>query len=171
MYNLIGAAASYTISLNKLPDIIKSKLLLDNIITTDLEYVTLCQNIISKYNIPESAIIYDTFNFDEELIYDYLKAVIGEYNNYLTYQEKCTIHNIPGYKIHSELERTPIAVDASAIYVAKEYDNKAIKLIVSSHDYPTGVEVCIIGLSDKEFDKLNDASFDKIQEFINNICE
>lgn len=170
MYNLIGAAASYTISIDKLPNIIKSKLLLDNIITADLEYTTLCQNIITKYNIPESAIIYDTFNFDEQLIYDYLSVVIGKYNNYLTYQEKCTVHNIPGFKVHSELEQTPIAVDASEIYVVKEYDNKAIKLLVNSHDYPTGVEVCIIGLSDNEFYKLNDASFNKIQEFVNNIC-
>lgn len=114
---------------------------------------------------------------NEELLEEYDMCFLGEYNEtlqfvlktyeyYLTFAYNCNWRGSNGYKIYDDrLDAFRRDYDYSQTLMRVSKGNKACLLKEYHHDVPMGHDVVIVGLTEKEYEQLNNASFEKVQEF------
>ena len=108
--------------------------------------------------------------FDEYTYEDLVYNLIKKYNHYLVCVYSCTWNGADGYKIADDIKDALIRnYDCSQYFVGGSKGGKSIAIREHSHDVPMGHSTIIIGLTDKEYEKLSywDVSFESVFEFAN----
>lgn len=95
-------------------------------------------------------------DFDELMFKDYINSIIKSYNHYLV----CAYHSNwlgqTGYKIADEIEDCfSRSYDCSQYVSGSSKGGKSLLITEYSHDVPMGHSTVIIGLTDKEFEKID----------------
>lgn len=111
-----------------------------------------------------SNINYDTdYCFDEELYYEGVEDLFKEYPHYLRITYKETWNNASGYTIdHNKEKLLYLGYEHSTYFQAQSKHRKSTYLRISSHDSPTGFNYLVIGLTETEYELLNDKCIDDI---------
>lgn len=110
----------------------------------------------------------------EELLNDFFRNIIKPFNHYLVCAYGCDWRGRNGYKICDSLsEAFHRDYDTTQYYTGGSGGGKSIRICEYSHDVPMGYSTIIIGLTDKEYEKINywDISFETIFEFADKISK
>ena len=165
MHNILEECSYCDIDLLKINDSIRQELEKNYDIDADCTVLRLCESDILKYNIPEEAIDFDSFEFDEYELESILIDNIGKFPYYLVFANGCTWNGDSGYTFCNDIIKTvyrPYDISLSII----ENIKNGILCMESSHDVPTGSKTYIIGLSEEEYEKLEDSDFNDIKDFV-----
>ena len=131
----------------------------------DVDHTTLNMSLvdIERYKIPEKAINYDSFDFDECMLESLLEEIIGKYPHYLVIALGCKWNGASGYKFCDDILKT--CERSYEISLTFEEEGKdAVKCRESSHDVPMGGTTYIVGLTEEEFELLEEKELDKLIE-------
>lgn len=105
---------------------------------------------------------------DEYMYNDFISELIKPYNHYLVCAYGCRWDGASGYKIADSLkEALSRSYDYHQYFVGGSRGGKSIVLCEYSHDVPMGHRVMVIGLTDKEYEKLSywDVDFKTVFDF------
>ena len=118
---------------------------------------------IKNADIPEEAIDWESGGFDREELNYILTDKIGRLPHYLVIACSCRWNGASGYMFTDEIAKTcERSYDVSLDLV--EEGRNAIKCRESSHDVPMGGTTYIIGLTEEEFELLEEKELDKLIE-------
>lgn len=130
-------------------------------------------NIDDIYNsdivVDHNKIDYTTIHYDEleweRFIGEFLSV---EYDNYLVVAYHSTWDNRTGYKIVDNIEDVFIR-DYECNQYVQSWTNKKKAAIIKefSHDVPIGHNTIVIGLTNREYDKIKNDYFEKVIGFAN----
>ena len=107
-------------------------------------------------------------DFDEDEYMDFISELIKTANHYLVCAYHCTWNGRTGYKFVDTLSDAFYReYDCSQYYKGGSRGGKSICISEYSHDVPMGHTTMIIGLTDKEYEKLSywDVDFDTVIKF------
>lgn len=103
---------------------------------------------------------------------DHIKYVLGllmdykKYNHFLMVGYGSNWRGQTGYKfIHYYFDAFYRDYDCDLFYQSSSTNGKVLNLTEHSHDVPMGFTTQIIGLTDKEYERLVNANFDSIMKF------
>jgi len=118
---------------------------------------------IRNADISEDAIDWESGEFDEDELNYILTDKIGKFPHYLVIACGCKYNGASGYMFTDEITKTcersyDISLDL------QEEGRNAIKCRESSHDVPMGGKTYIIGLTEEEFELLEEKELDKLIE-------
>ena len=92
---------------------------------------------------------------DEYMYEDFISELIKPYDHYLVCTYNCTWNGSNGYTIADSLkEALSRSYDYHQYFVGGSRGGKSMMLCEYSHDVPMGHSTMIIGLTDREYDKL-----------------
>lgn len=95
-------------------------------------------------------------DFDEWEYDSFIENLIKPFNHYIVCAYHCTWDRRSGYKIVDELKDAFYRdYDCHQYYGGGSIGGKSILIYEYSHDAPMGYSTMIIGLTDKEYDKLS----------------
>lgn len=133
------------------------------------EYVSISQTDIYNDDIVKdsSLIRYNDYYFDE---YEWESTVVdlmnSNYNHYLVVLCNSTWNGASGLKIFDKYEDCfKRDYDCSMYYVKSSTKGKVLELKEHHHDIPTGHKSMIIGLTDREFERLDNMSWEEQFKF------
>jgi len=118
---------------------------------------------IKNADIPEEAIDWESGGFDREELNYILTDKIGRLPHYLVIACGCRWNGASGYMFTDEITKTCERSYDISLDLLEEGRN-AIKCRESSHDVPMGGTTYIIGLTEEEFELLEDKELDKLIE-------
>lgn len=164
--NILGSCTYYDVNVLRLSQDLYDKLNKEYAyIDADCSKLTMSENDISEFHIPCEAIDYDSFEFDEDELEFLLTELLGKHPYYIVLASGCRWNGSSGYKIcENILEVCYRNYDITLILQEKHKD--AIKCIESSHDVPTGSPTYIVGISQEEYEKIEDYDFNDIEKFV-----
>lgn len=123
------------------------------------EYVSLSQEDMYNDEIVKdsNSIDYDSYYFDEYEWEDTISSLMNnKYNHYLVVLYNCTWTGANGIKIFDDYyDCFKRSYDCSMYYVKSSAKGKVLELRESHHDVPTGHKSMIIGLTDTEYERLD----------------
>lgn len=97
---------------------------------------------------------------------DFLESCIKPYEHYLVFAFECTWNGASGYTFKDNLFDCVVrSYDCEQFIWAISKNNKAMLLKEFHHDKPYGHSTVIIGLTDKEYEKLVNKDFSEIEKF------
>lgn len=104
--------------------------------------------------------------FDEYVFSDFINGLIKPFEHYLVCAYNSNWLKQTGYKIVDSLEDAfNRSYDVSQYYSGGSSGGKSIVITEYHHDVPMGHSTMIIGLTDKEFDKLDNSDFETVIKF------
>lgn len=169
MIDIFEQCTSYLVDLTELDNNLRETIMDDlNCVDT---IVRIYGTEIEEYDIDSSAIDYSSAEFDESILLDTLECHINDFPHYLVFASGCRWNGTSGYKFCTKLLDTVYRDYDVSIWIKKSIDSKVMICKESSHDVPTGSNTYIIGLTSKEYNKLKDAEFEDIEEFISQYKE
>ena len=164
--DILESCTEYTVDVTRI-----NKESLDKLINdfgndlTDMHYVRFTGDIISKYEINEDAIDYDSVDFLDNLLEDILESRIGKHPHYLVFAKGVRWNGSSGYSIVEDIKKTCYKDYDVTLNIIKEISGKAIICRESSHDVPMGSTTIIIGINEEQFEKFKDSDFSIIEQF------
>ena len=97
---------------------------------------------------------------------DEIDEILKDYRTYLVVAYNSTWNGSTGYKLTTDkMDAFLRTYDYTQELISVSKGHKACELREYHHDVPTGHKVVIVGLTDKEADRLEYASFDDILKF------
>lgn len=163
--NILYACTTYTVNLLKINEEIREEIEQSwGKLDADCTEITMTLNDIDDFEIPSDVVDYDSFDFDEEELQYILEDLIGNHPHYLVFASNCTWNGVSGYKFCTNIIDT-CARNYDISLTLKEKGTNAILCTEYSHDVPTGSPTYIIGLSNKEYNKLENADFSEVENF------
>ena len=156
---------------------IKSEYRDDFEIYDDEEYASVSIPYIEKDELLDDPLNYEWCmgsDFDHWEYYDFISQLIKTTNHYLVCAYKCDWRGRTGYKFVDTLEDAFARdYDCHQYYSGGSQGGKSIRITEYSHDVPMGHSTMIIGLTDKEYEKLSywNVDFETIIEFANRNSE
>lgn len=171
MFDILESCTYYPIDLELLDSKILEKIKDEYGIDESDKYITLDGVTIDDLNINSEAIRYESADFDKISLEDILESYIGKHPYYLVFASGCRWNGASGYKITSNIIDTVLRDYEISLYYISHIEDRALICKESSHDVPMGSETFIIGISEDEYEKLEDFEFDEIEEFVNNIVK
>lgn len=128
------------------------------------EYQNIDGQSISDWNL-EDYIIWESADFDDLECQDLLESWVGKHHHYLVFASGCRWNGASGYTIcDNVLDTIRRNYDVTICY-RKHIEGRALICDESSHDVPTGSTTVIVGLTDDEYEKLEDAEFSEVEAF------
>ena len=109
--------------------------------------------------------------FDEYECADLLESWVGQHPHYLTFASGCTWNGASGYGFSSKILDTVRRPYEITLIYKDHIDGRALICRESSHDVPMGSTTYIIGLTDEEYETLEDSNFEAVEAFVKGICE
>lgn len=107
----------------------------------------------------------DVYQEEEELD-NILSLFIKDASHYLVFASGCRWNGASGYKICDNRPDTIYRNYGAAIYPTTASSNgKTLVCREYSHDVPTGSTTTIVALTEKEYEQLEKADFDKVRKF------
>lgn len=124
------------------------------------------EELADRGEIEYNDIDYEWADFDEIQYKDYIHELVKKANHYLVYLPNSTWNGASGCGIVDSLEDA-FYRDYDCLQYVKGVSkgNKAVLLQEYHHDKPMGHHVIIIALTDKEYNKLEDADFKTLEDF------
>ena len=97
---------------------------------------------------------------------DLLDSLMAKANHYLVFAYNCRWNGASGFKIVSTI-RSAVSrsYETTQTVLNVSPKGKSVLLHESSHDVPMGAHTVIIGLTEKEYSRLEDEEFDAVQAF------
>lgn len=166
MYNLLDECSLYKVNLQNISNELRVKLSenysLDG--TESIGFIYLSD--IKKLNIPENET--EFYMFDEYMLENILINALDDFPHYLVFASRCKWNGESGYEFCDNIVDTCYRDDYDVnIAVQAEVANKALVCLESSHDRPTGSHTIIVGLTEDEYEKLSEANFNEIEQYVN----
>ena len=118
---------------------------------------------IKNADILEEVIDWESGEFDECMLESLLDEIVGRYPHYLVIALGGKWNRASGYMFTNEITKTCERSYAISLDLVEEGKN-AIKCRESSHDVPMGGTTYIIGLTEEEFELLEEKELDKLIE-------
>ena len=116
---------------------------------------------IKNADILEEVIDWESGEFDECMLESLLDEIVGRYPHYLVIALGGKWNRASGYMFTNEITKTCERSYAISLDLVEEGRN-AIKCRESSHDVPMGGTTYIIGLTEEEFELLEEKELDKL---------
>ena len=138
----------------------------ENIITTSGNEISYICEKYNNYHWIDTAVDFSSAETDLAELEDWLTSHLGNRSHYLVFAKSCTWRGASGFKFCDNVNDT-LFRNYDATFIFKKDIKNGIEILESSHDVPTGSPTYIFGLTNKEFDKLEDAEFDTIETFVN----
>jgi len=165
-FNIFDACTYYIVDLRNLDEDIKKKMAEEGYdYCDDEENAWLTLSDVNYLGISLDNIDWNSGDFDEENLEDILNNLIGEFPHYLVFASGCTWNGRSGYKFCNNIKDTVLRNYEVSITVSS-IGADFIICNESSHDVPMGSTTYILGLSEKEYDKLSEYSFKEIEEYV-----
>lgn len=146
---------------------IKSELQNDFHVSDEEDYVPIYYNDLDYYC--EDTLNYDWCmgsDLDELMLRDFIDSVIGHYDYYLICAYNSNWMGQTGYKIEDNKYKIfQRSYDVSQYIVGASARGKSLLIREFSHDVPMGHETLIIGLTEKEHNKITNAEWEKVIDF------
>ena len=109
----------------------------------------------------------DLAELEEDVYREWLDNSLKDAHHYLVYAQNARWDGASAYKLtddkYSVLYRD---YDVKQYFEDSSKGLKVMHIAEASHDVPLGYKVTIIALTDKEYDKLENAAFDTIKKFV-----
>lgn len=107
-------------------------------------------------------------DFDEDEYDWYINSLIKNANHYLVCAYNCTWDNRSGYRFADNVQDSLYRdYDVHQYVTGSSRGGKVLLISESSHDCPMGYGVCVIALTKKEYDRLEDSDWDTVMKFAN----
>lgn len=149
--------------LENLSQEIKNKYDLEDYCDISLAYA---RELIDEKIISYDDIGYDFCDWDEWAYKDFIHELVKDAEHYLVYLPNSTWNNASGCGIVNSLEDAFYRdYDCSQYIKGVSKGNKAVLLQEYHHDKPMGHHALIIALTDKEYNKLENADFKTLEDF------
>lgn len=124
------------------------------------------------FNMVKDVSLVEYDSTDDIIINEELDFIFPAYNHFLLVAYKHTWDKRTGYKIvNNKIDILFRDYDVSTYIIGASKNKKSILFKEFSHDCPTGNELLVIGLTDKEFEKIENCNFDKVLNFAKNNYE
>lgn len=166
--NILAACSFATVSLDELDEKLQNELRKTFGLDEDDTGILLSEEEIEKYDLYD-AVDNDSWEFNNNLLEDILITSIGKYPHYLVFASGCRWNGASGYKFCDKITDTIYRDYDITLELEEKLEGRAIKCRESSHDVPMGNPTYIIGLSNKEYDRLEEASFEEVEKFAKSI--
>lgn len=167
--NILASCLYCTVDLLKVDDKTRETISKEFNVDADNTMLSMSEEDIKEFNIDYSAIDPKSYEFDEYILEDILTTMLGKHPYYLVYAKGCKWNGASGYTFCTDIKNTVSRGYEISLETQEEITDRAIKCIESSHDVPNGGITIIVGISNKEYKKLENADFNKIEEFVFNI--
>lgn len=125
--------------------------------------VRLAMSTINSMDIPTDAVDWDSCEFDEDELEILLTESVGNHPHYLVIACGCRWNGASGYMFTDEIVKT-CARNYDISLTLEEEGKNAIMCRESSHDVPMGGKTYIVGLSEEEYEDLEDAELERLIE-------
>lgn len=120
---------------------------------------------LMKIDIQEVGKEYD-YEFDEYYFLDFMEQFLKEYDHYLVVAYSSNWREQTGYRFTDNIIDTVYRnYDVTQNIIGGTNSRKSLLIMEYHHDVPMGHETIIIGLTDKEYEKLDYSSFEDIIDF------
>lgn len=162
-FRILDACTLYGVNLLKVSEEIRNEVSTEFNLDADQTVLSMSLVDINNYKIPEEAIDYDSGDFDECMLESLLDEIVGKYPHYVVIALCCKWNGASGYKFCNNVIDTVARNYDISLSVEKE-GNGAIKRLESSHDVPAGSTTYIVGLTEEEFELLEEKELDKLIE-------
>lgn len=114
----------------------------------------------------EDDLNYEYVWYDDFVLKDFMNNIIKPYDNYLVCAYNSNWLGQTGYKFaHNVVDTIARSYDVHQYVSGSSKGGKCLRINEYSHDVPMGHSTIIIGLTDKEYDKLCNADYDTIINF------
>lgn len=127
--------------------------------------------LIAEHDLEENIIDYGKIQYDytdEWEIDTFVNDLIKDYSKYLVVSTNCTWNNASGYKFcEKKIDTLLRDYDCSQYVVNGSKHGKTLLIKEYSHDVPMGHYTTIIGLTDKEYEKIENWKFNDIMNYAN----
>ena len=109
---------------------------------------------------------YEGYEFSEDEFLDFMEQFLKEYDHYLVVAYSSNWRGQTGYKFTDNIIDTVYRkYDVTQNIIGGTNSRKSLLIKEYHHDVPMGHETIIIGLTEKEYEKLDYSSFEDIIEF------
>lgn len=120
---------------------------------------------LRKIDIQKVGSEYD-YEFSEDEFLDFMEQFLKEYDHYLVVAYSSNWRGQTGYKFTDNIIDTVYRkYDVTQNIIGGTNSRKSLLIKEYHHDVPMGHETIIIGLTEKEYEKLDYSSFEDIIEF------
>lgn len=162
--NILDSVTYYSVNLEKVDSEIKKKMDEEYGSLDGETFLSISMHDIDKFNIDYDAVNWDSSEFMDDELEWLLESYLNNHPYYLVFASGCRWNGASGYKICSDIKDT-VYRGYDVTLILEEQGKNCIKCRESSHDVPMGSTTIIIGLSNEEYEKLEDAEFDEIEQF------
>lgn len=122
-------------------------------------------NDLREIDIQEVGNEYD-YEFNEDEFLDFMEQFLKEYDHYLVVAYSSNWRGQTGYRFTDNIIDTVYRkYDVTQNIIGGTNSRKSLLIKEYHHDVPMGHETIIIGLTEKEYEKLDYSSFEDIIEF------
>ena len=109
---------------------------------------------------------YEGYGFSKDEFLDFMEQFLKEYDHYLVVAYSSNWRGQPGYRFTDNMIDTVYRnYDVTQNIIGGTNSRKSLLIMEYHHDVPMGHETIIIGLTDKEYEKLDYSSFEDIIDF------
>ena len=109
---------------------------------------------------------YEGYGFSKDEFLDFMEQFLKEYDHYLVVAYNSNWRGQTGFRFTDNIIDTVYRkYDVTQNIIGGTNSRKSLLIMEYHHDVPMGHETIIIGLTDKEYEKLDYSSFEDIIEF------
>ena len=109
---------------------------------------------------------YEGYGFSKDEFLDFMEQFLKEYDHYLVVAYSSNWRGQTGYRFTDNIIDTVYRnYDVTQNIIGGTNSRKSLLIMEYHHDVPMGHETIIVGLTDKEYEKLDYSSFEDIIEF------
>lgn len=106
------------------------------------------------------------YEFSEDDFLDFMEQFLKEYDHYLVVAYSSNWRGQTGYRFTDNIMDTVYRnYDVTQNIIGGTNSKKSLLIMEYHHDVPMGHETIIVGLTEKEYEKLDYSSFEDIIEF------
>lgn len=162
--DIFSSCERYDVNLLNVSNEIIAELVKAGVIEHEDTYVCMTKSLIDKFDISSDAIDFDSYDVDQDMLESELEHFLGNYPHYIVIATHCKWNGASGWMFTDSLIKT-VSRNYDISLIIEENGHDAIKCKESSHDVPMGSTTYIVGLSNDDFDKLEDAELDELIKY------
>lgn len=164
--NILDSVTYYKVDLEKIDAETRKRIEEDyGSLEEDNSYITITAHDIDRFNINSEAVDWHTGEFMEDELEWLLESYLNSHPHYLVFASGCRWNGSSGYMFCEDIKNT-VYRNYDITLTIEEQGESCIKCRESSHDVPMGSTTIIVGLTEDEYERLEDAEFDEIEDFV-----
>lgn len=172
-FDIFESVTYYNVNLNKVNEETKKKMeedmsaldsALSNSERIEPDWMSISAYDIDRYGIDSDAVNWESGEFMEEELEWLLESYLNSHPHYLVFAAGCRWNGASGYKFCEDIKET-VYRNYDVTLTLEEQGESCIKCREYSHDVPMGNITIIVGITEKEYERLEDANFEEIENF------